>query len=290
MEQIEDLKKKAHKIRKTLLKMCINAGTGHVTSSFSCIEILVTLYYGKVMRFDPLHPQWRERDRFILSKGQASPALYTILADLGFFEKTELNKFAQKNGRFGVHLQNDVPGVEITSGSLGQGFGVAAGMAYGAKMNRDLHLVFTLIGDGECYEGSIWETAMFAGHNRLNNLVAIMDRNYLCVTDFTEDLLSIEPLEDKWQSFGWEVKRVDGHSFAELLEALRYIRSRRRNKPYIIIADTVKGKGIDSMADIPLWHGISPSKDMQEKYLEELERRHIYDQYFTKRCLLDKDL
>lgn len=271
-----DLRHKSYQIRKSVLEMCIKAGTGHVTSSLSCIDILVALHYGNIMKTDPKNPDWEERDRFVLSKGQASPALYAILADLGYFDQRELEKFAQRGGKFGVHLQNDVPGVEITSGSLGQGFGVAAGMAYGAKMNRENHLIFTLLGDGECYEGSIWETAMFASHNRLNNLIAIIDRNYLCVTDFTENIVELEPLKDKWTAFGWEVRRINGHAFEEILNSLSHIRSRRSTKPLMIIADTVKGEGIEKISNIPLWHGASPKgKDAEECRLA-LERRYSH--------------
>lgn len=271
---VHTLKKKSYAIRKSVLEMCVSAGTGHVTSSLSCIDILVALHYGGIMRLDPANPEWSERDRFILSKGQASPALYAILADMGFFPADELTRFAQKNGSFGVHLQHDVPGVEITSGSLGQGFGLAAGLALGARMNRELHLVFTMLGDGECYEGSIWETAMFAGHNRLNNLVAILDRNYLCVTDFTENLVALEPFEDKWLAFGWEVLRIDGHDFHALLDALTGLRSRRSSKPLIIIADTTKGEGIESIANIPLWHGAAPTGELADICRTDLERRY----------------
>lgn len=272
--KISTLKKKSFQIRKTMLEMCIKAGTGHVTSSLSCIDIMVALHYGNIMRFDPKNPGWMERDRFILSKGQASPALYTILADLGFFDQKELGRFAQKGGKFGVHLQRDVPGVEITSGSLGQGLGVAAGIALGAQMNRELYLVFTLLGDGECYEGSIWETALFASHNNLNNLVAIIDRNYLCVTDFTENLVALEPMEDKWLSFGWDVRRLDGHSFEAMLDILSTVRTRRSSKPLVIIADTVKGEGIESISNIPLWHGAAPEGEKAEKCRIDLERRY----------------
>lgn len=271
---VHKLKKKSYAIRQAVLKMCIAAGTGHVTSSMSCIDILVALHYGGIMRLDPDNPDWPERDRFVLSKGQASPAIYTILADMGFYPEEHLDRFAQKGGAFGVHLQQNVPGVEITSGSLGQGFGVAAGLAMGAKMNRELHLVFTMLGDGECYEGSIWETAMFASHNRLNNLVAILDRNYLCVTDFTENLIELEPFDDKWRAFGWDVLRIDGHHFPSLLEALSGLRSRRSSKPLIIIADTTKGEGVDSIANIPLWHGAAPAGDLADNCLADLERRY----------------
>jgi transketolase len=272
-----NLKKKAWDIRKHVLNMCIKAETGHVTSSMSCVDILVTLYHGGVMRHDPKNPDWQERDRFILSKGQASPALYTLLADCGYFNMKELDKFAQKDGKFGVHLQNSVPGVEITCGSLGQGFGFAAGVALAAKKNRDLFLTFTLLGDGECYEGSIWETAMFASHNRLNNLVAIVDRNYLCVTDFTENIVSLEPMDERWRSFGWDVVCIDGHSFEELLDVFERVRARPTTRPLVVIANTIKGEGVESFCYKPVCHGIAPMGDDACKALAELERRCSYE-------------
>lgn len=271
---VSELKKKSFLLRKTILDMCTRAKTGHVTSSFSSIEILVALYFGGVMRFDPKNPGWKDRDRFILSKGQASPALYAVLAECGFFPRKDLLKFAQKGGKFGVHLQCDVPGVEITSGSLGHGFGVAAGMALGAQMNKEKYMVFTLLGDGECYEGSIWETAMFASHNRLNNLVAIIDRNYICATDFTENLIALEPFEEKFAAFGWDVIRLDGHSIGDIIEAIKPVRSRLSARPMVIIADTVKGKGVPSISDDPYWHGHAPKGDKARACKLELERSH----------------
>ncbi|MGE5294007.1 MAG: transketolase [Solirubrobacterales bacterium] len=272
MDDRKELASKAFALRKRMLEMCIKAGKGHVTSSMSCIEILVSLYYGDVMRHDPKNPKWEQRDRFVLSKGQASPALYTMLADLGYFDPAWLNQFAQLDGRFAVHLQKDVPGVEITAGSLGQGFGLAAGLALGFRMNRTQQTVYCLLGDGECYEGSIWETAMFAAHNRLNNLVTIVDRNYLCVTDFTENLVALEPLDDKWRSFGFNVVRVDGHSFDALLPAFHSLKSRPHSQPTVIIADTIKGAGVDCMCYEPLWHGCAPRGDAAEKCLASLEK------------------
>lgn len=260
--KVKQLEKKAKHIRNLVLDMCCSAGTGHITSSFSCTEILVALFYGNIMRFNPKNPQWECRDRFILSKGQASVILYPILADLGYFPLSELKKFNRADGKFGVHLQYDVPGAEITSGSLGHGFGIATGLALAAKMNRELHLTFALLGDGECYEGSIWEAAMFASHNRLNNLVAIVDRNHLCVTNFTENMVELEPFDKKWESFGWNVVNINGHSFEEILGALDGIRSRKSSKPLVIIADTIKGKGVSFMCYNPLWHAVVP-KDEQ---------------------------
>jgi transketolase len=256
--EIARLEEKANDIRQLILDTCVRAKTGHVTSSFSATEILVALYYGGVLRYDTANLKWADRDRFILSKGQASPLLYAVLGNVGFFPESDLERFCQANGRFGVHLQYDVPGVETTAGSLGHGLGIAAGMALAAKIDHKNYLIFTLLGDGECHEGSIWESAMFASHHHLNNLVAIIDRNWLCVTDFTENCLRLNPLEKKWLSFGWQVKSLDGHSFEQILAALKGIRSRQSDQPLMIIANTVKGRGVSFLENEPLWHGVAP--------------------------------
>ena len=278
IKTIEELKLKAADIRRMILNMCIKAGTGHVTSSLSCVEILVALYYAGIMKYDPRKPDWADRDRLILSKAQASPTLYSILADCGYFDREWLDGFAQVNGKFGVHLQGTIPGVEISCGSLGNGFGTGAGIALGAKMNRQLFMVFAVLGDGELYEGSIWETAMFAAHNKLNNLVAIVDRNYLCTTDFTENLIQLEPLDEKWRSFGWDVKHINGHSLEEIIGTLQNIHNRPSARPLVVIADTVKGKGVESLSKFPMFHGIAPKGKDAEKALRELERGFCYVQ------------
>ena len=268
--EITELEKKAHYIRKQVLDMCVRAGTGHVSSSFSCAEILVALYYGGILRYDPANPDWDERDRFILSKGHAGVALYPVLADLGFFPISELRNFAQAGSFLGVHAESSTPGIEAVTGSLGHGLGLAAGLALVAKMDRKLYMTITLLGDGECYEGSVWEAAMFAAYHQLNNLVAIIDRNGLCVTDFTENFLRFDPFDDKWKSFGWDVVTIDGHSFKEIFAALENFRSRRSTKPLMIIANTVKGKGVSFMEDKPLWHYVVPSGDQLEMARKEL--------------------
>jgi len=269
---IDQLKKKTNELRNMTLDMCVEAGTGHVTSSFSCAEILSVLYYGNVLRHDPKNPEWEDRDRFILSKGQASPILYTTLADRGFYPKDWLNTFCEKEGKFGVHLQKDIPGVEITAGSLGHGFGIAAGMALAAKMDKKDYLTFAMLGDGECYEGSIWETAMFASQNKLNNLIGIIDRNWQCATNFTEDSVKLEPLEDKWKSFGWHVKRIDGHSIKEISDSLKDLRVVKRTEPYMIIADTIKGKGSPYIEGKVLWHAKAPNKEEGDIIKKEINR------------------
>lgn len=269
-EKTNYLKKKANYIRNQILDMCVRAGTGHVTSSFSCTELLVALYYGGILRYDISNPKWNERDRFILSKGQSSVILYPILADLGFFPKKELDRFNQEDGIFGVHLQHDIPGAEITAGSLGHGFGIAAGMALAAKMDKKQYFIFTLLGDGECHEGSVWETAMFASHHQLNNLIAIIDRNWLSATDFTENSLRLNPLDEKYRSFGWDVLNINGHSFEEFFNALNGFRSNKRIRPLMIIADTIKGKGVSFMENQILWHSIAPQGEQALQAKKEI--------------------
>ncbi|MCI8490138.1 MAG: transketolase [Lachnospiraceae bacterium] len=252
---------KAQQLREEMFEMTVKAKTGHLTSSLSCVEILTTLFYGGIMRYNSQNPDWAGRDYFIMSKAQASPIYYEILADVGYFPKEDLKLFAQAEGKMGVHLQDSVPGCEITAGSLGCGYGIAAGIALALKKNRENNMVFSLLGDGECYEGAIWETALFTAHNRLNNLITIVDRNFICATHFLEDELGMEPIEDKWKAFGFEVNRIDGHSFEQLFGVLENVRSKRNTKPIVIIADTVKGKGIPFIADQPLWHGITVTKE-----------------------------
>lgn len=274
-KEISELKRKANYIRKQVLDMCVRAGTGHVTSSFSCAEILVTLYYGGILSYNPSDPKWEERDRFILSKGHASPILYAILADIGFFPIDELDRFCQADGIFGVHLQHDVPGVEITSGSLGHGLGIGSGMALAAKMDNKKYKIFVLLGDGECYEGSIWESAMFAVHHKLDNLIAIIDRNRLCVTGFTEQIVKLDPFVRKWEGFGWETTTMDGHSFEELFSVLQKFVLGKSGKPKVIIANTIKGKGVSFMENQHLWHGVAPKGEQAKLAKEELNKEKL---------------
>lgn len=268
----KELQEKSCQIRDLTLNMCICGGTGHVTSSFSCTELLTALYFGGVLKYDSKNPKWEERDRFILSKGQASPVLYTTLSEAGFFPKDWITKFCcPGEAHFGVHVQKNVPGVEITAGSLGHGLGIGAGIALAAKMNRKDYFTFVILGDAECQEGSNWEAAMFASQYRLNNLIAFIDRNWLGVIDYTERAVGLEPFDKKWESFGWEVKRINGHSFEEILNALGDFRSFPRQKPLMIIADTVKGQGVSFMQHCPIWHGVSPKDKEAENAVKELK-------------------
>lgn len=266
-----ELEERAKWLCQEILEMCGRAGTGHVSSAFSCVEIVTALYYGSILRFDPRNPTWEERDRFIISKGHSGIAVYPILADLGFLPKEELEKFAQGGGILGVHASRNIPGIEATTGSLGHGLGLGVGLAMAARMDRKLHMTVVLLGDGECYEGSVWEAAMFASHHHLNNLVAIVDRNNLCTIDFTENLVRLEPFWEKWVSFGWDAVTIDGHSFEGILAAFKDFRSRRSSNPLVIIANTVKGKGVSFMENVPLWHATTPSGKLLEKAKEELQ-------------------
>ncbi len=251
---IYQLKKKTNWVRNTVLEMGIKAGAAHLAPAFSCTEILVALYYGGILRFDPANPDWEERDRFILSKGQAAIALYAVLADLGFFPVSELNFFTRAGSRLGGHTENTMPGVEAFTGSLGHGLSIAAGLALAAKIDKKKYLAVALLGDGECHEGSVWEAAMFSAHHKLNNLIAIVDNNGLSAIDFIKKYIQLDPLADKWRAFGWDVKTINGHSFKEILQALKGIRARKPRKPLVIIAKTVKGKGVSFMENNPIWH------------------------------------
>ncbi len=258
-----DLGKKARWVRRQVLEMIVSANKGHIGGAFSCADILVALYYGGFLRFDAHNPAWRGRDRFILSKGHSGTALYVILADLGFFPISELSTFCQRGSILGGHPDRNIPGIEVDTGSLGHGLGVGVGLALGAKKDKRDFLTVVLLGDGECNEGSVWEAAMFAGHHQLGNLIAIVDRNRQCVTDFTEDCNRLEPFAEKWQAFGWDVRGVNGHSFDELLRTLREVRGRNLPQPVVVIADTIKGRGVSFMeGKIPWHHGIPTGAEL----------------------------
>jgi transketolase len=251
---IEELRAKAASLRRTILGMCAESG-GHLVSSFSCVEILVALYHGGGLRLRPERSGWTDVDRFILSKGHAETALFAVLADLRYFPREWLQSSYRRNGcMLGGHPDHRVPGVEVTSGSLGHGLGIAAGMALAARLDGRDQRIYTLLGDAECTEGSVWEAAMFAAHRQLDNLVAIIDRNGLGCLDFTDNYTGLEPLADKWRAFGWEVHCVEGHSFEQLLAATRPPANAGSGRPRAIIAKTVKGKGVSFLENDPSWH------------------------------------
>lgn len=260
MKTYPKLEKKALWVRQKVLEMAAQAGSGHVTSAFSQTEMLVALYQGGILRCDPKRPRWGGRDRFILSKGQGGIGLYPVLADMGFFPLTELDRFAQEGNRLGVHAEWNIPGIETVSGSLGHGLPIATGMAQAAINDRKRHLVFCMLGDAELYEGSNWEAAIFAGHQAYSNLVCIVDRNGQGVLGFTDrvekpsDGPRLESLQDKFESFGFEVRTINGHCFPEIFSVFRNVRHRRTKKPLMVIARTHKGRGVSIMENRRLWH------------------------------------
>ena len=232
-------------LRKTVLRMVAEAGSGHLGASLSAIDVLAVLYLLK-MRHDPQNPHWPERDRFVLGKGHAAPALYAVLAEAGYFPSEELWTLRRLGSRLQGHPNLCTPGVDAASGSLGQSLSVAVGMALAAKMDGAEHMIYALLGDGELNEGQVWEAAMTASHHHLDNLVAIVDRNQYQLTGKTEDVKALEPLNEKWRAFGWEARDANGHDPESMLEALDKAGS-RNGKPHAIIAKTTKGGGVSFM-------------------------------------------
>lgn len=270
MLSVQELLDKVFFAKRKVLDMCVAAGKGHLTSAYSCAEIVAVLYYN-IMRIDPSNPTWKDRDRFVMSKNHGSLMTYPILADLGYFDASELSSFMMDGTRLGGHSKLCLPGVDFSGGSLGIGLGVSVGLAYSAKMDQKNWLTFCVVGDAECYEGSVWEAAMLASHLELNNLVVFVDRNKLGITGFTEDILRMEPFADKWRAFGWDTRIINGHRIEEIQNALLDVRRRKSKKPLVIIAHTIKGHGIDFMSNAPLYHGVPPKLSEIERAYAQLE-------------------
>jgi transketolase len=257
------IKEKAKEVRKLIIQMTYAAKSGHPGGSLSATDVLTYLYF-KEMKIDPKNPGWEDRDRFVLSKGHASPALYSVLALRGFFPIEKLFTFRKLGSELQGHVTNHVPGVDATAGSLGQGFSNAIGMALGARLKNKSYRVFVMIGDGESNEGSVWEAALSANHLRLSNLIVFLDRNMIQLDGFTENILSLGNMEDKFKSFGWATRTIDGHSIDEIRQAVEW--SKGIDGPKMIIAKTIKGKGVSFMENNPEYHG-KPVQD--EKKLNE---------------------
>jgi transketolase len=249
--------------------MLAEAGSGHPGGSLSGVEIVTALFF-HVLRLRPEEPEWPERDRFILSKGHAAPLLYAALAERGFFPREELLTLRKLGSRLQGHpVRNKAPGVEASTGSLGQGLSVGLGIALAGRLDRRDYRVYVLLGDGESEEGQVWEAAMAAAHYRAGNLTAILDFNGLQIDGRIQEVMSPLPLPDKWEAFGWAVREVDGHDFRELLEAFEWAKG-VHDRPSMIIARTVKGKGVSFMEDVADWHGKAPSREQAEQALGEL--------------------
>lgn len=250
---LNDLPEKALWLRQQVLEMSIRAKQTHMSSVMSLIEIYITLYYGGFLRYDPDDPDHPHRDKLIVSKGHATMGIYPILADLGFFDMKELDSFAGPPGLLKMFGHIGIPGVDATTGSLGHGLGVACGFAWAARQEKRDQKSFVIMSEGELYEGSVWESAMYAAHNEMDNIIAVIDRNQKIILGETEDLLRLEPIQQKWESFGWTVLSTDGHDFEDLHETFSKAGS-VKGKPTVIIANTIKGKGISFMEDRHDWH------------------------------------
>jgi transketolase len=263
------LRELARQVRLDIVEMLFRAGSGHLGGSLSAADILVALFFGE-MRTRPDDPCWVDRDRFILSKGHGAPAYYAILAQLGYFPREELLSLR----RFGSILQGHpdsgcTPGVEIPTGSLGQGLSIANGLALAARLHGQDSRVYVLLGDGEMQEGQIWEAAMTAAHYGLDNLVGILDRNRLQIDGHTAEVMSIEPIADKWRAFGWHTLEVDGHDMSQLLAAFQTCR-KAKGRPSMIIAHTIKGKGVSIFEGKAKYHGVAPNLEEYQQALQEL--------------------
>ena len=269
MRDIKNLELKATNIRKSIVKMICEAKSGHPGGSLSAADILTALYFSE-MNIDPANPKMENRDRFVLSKGHAAPALYATLAERGYFDKEGLMTLREYRSIFQGHPDmKKVPGVEISPGSLGQGLSVANGMALNARISGLSYRTYIILGDGELQEGQVWEAAMTAPHYKLDNVCAFLDFNNLQIDGNVDKVMGVEPVDAKWEAFGWNVIKIDGHNFEEILNALDEAK-KVKGKPTIIIAKTIKGKGVSFMENVCGFHGVAPTKEETAKALAEL--------------------
>jgi transketolase len=265
----EDLAFVCKRLRRDIVTMIAKAGSGHPGGSLSAVEIVVTLYW-KVLRHKPADPTWKDRDRFVLSKGHAAPVLYATLAECGYFPKAELNTLRQIDSHLQGHAdRTSTPGVEMSSGSLGQGLSFAVGAALAGRLDKQSWRVYALLSDGECDEGQTWEAAMSAAMFKVDNLTAIVDNNGIQLSGFNKDIMNLDPLSKKFESFGWQVIEIDGHDLKRVLDALEKAQQ-VKGKPTVIIAHTIKGKGVSFMENNVDFHGKAPNAEQLEKALKEL--------------------
>ena len=269
---MKQLDKTAKHIRELILTALTEAGSGHTGGSLDLVDIFTVLYFNH-LRHDPKNPDWEGRDKVVLSIGHTAPVLYATLTEAGYFSEEEMFTLRKLGSRLQGHPSYEfrLPGVETCSGSLGQGLGVAFGMALAAKMDGKPNRVFCIMGDGEQQEGSVWETAMAAAHHKADNLCAIIDRNRLQIDGNTEQVMAIDPLKDKWIAFGWNAIEIDGHDFDQIKMALE-MADKEQDRPTVIIADTIMGKGVKSIENDYHWHGKVPTREQLPVFLEELNK------------------
>jgi transketolase len=271
MIDIKKSRQLANNIRKHALTMTSLGGSSHIGSIFSITDILAVLY-GSILKYKSDNPKWVDRDRFILSKGHAGAGVYAALSESGFMSTEKLKTHYQDGSDLSGHVSHKgIPGVEFSTGSLGHGLSVSAGMALAAKINQQDHRIFALMSDGECDEGSTWEAILFSSHHKLDNLIAVIDRNRLQSINSTEETLALEPFSEKWKAFGWSVIEVDGHDHEELFRVLEKVKTDRK-KPLCVICNTIKGKGVSFMEGKTLWHYRSPQGDEYNAAISELEK------------------
>ena len=268
-EKIKELEEKANEIRQTVIKMLTEAGSGHTAGSLGMADIF-TAFYFHILNHNPKNPDWEERDRLILSNGHIAPILYATMAHAGYFLLKETMTLRKFGARLQGHPERErLPGVETTSGPLGSGLSQAAGIAYGARMDDKKFRTYCLMSDGEQDAGNIWEGVMFVGKNKLSNLTAIIDRNNIQINGMTEDVMPLEPLKEKYEAFNWHIMEVDGHNIKEFIDAIDMAKA-IYEKPTVIIARTIPGKGIKEIEFDYKWHGKPPSKEEAKKFLNEL--------------------
>ena len=273
-KSIEDLKKISSQVRRDILRMVHNVQSGHPGGSLGCTDLLVSLFFNIMKRKEKFDMNGKDEDIFFLSNGHISPVFYSVLSRSGYFEINELNTFRELNSRLQGHpaTHEGLPGIRIASGSLGQGLSVSIGSALTKKLNNDKSLVYVLMGDGELQEGQIWEAAMFASHNKINNLIGIIDYNGQQIDGPVDEINSLLNLEEKFKSFGWNTFVCDGHNFENLLKTFDDAKKRLKdNKPVVVIMKTIMGKGVDFMENSHKWHGIAPDDDQLKKALSQLD-------------------
>ncbi len=274
-KKINELKKIATRVRKHIIEETYHAGAGHPGGSLSCTDILTVLYFHE-MRVDPKNPHWKDRDRFVLSKGHCAPALYGVLAERGFFPVEDLVGFRSADSYLEGHpSMKMVPGVDMSTGSLGQGISAAVGMAMMGKLDKADYRVYAILGDGEIQEGQVWEALMAAAHYKLDNLVAFLDYNGLQIDGKITEVMSPEPVEEKFRAFGWKVLKIDAHDYEQIIDALNQARE-IKGMPVMIIAKSIKGKGVSFMENSVSWHGTPPKKEHRDQAIAEL------DEYLAK--------
>jgi transketolase len=267
--EIKELENRAKEIRRLIIQMLAKAGSGHPGGSLSATDLIAALYF-KVLRYNPKDPAWPDRDRFHMSKGHCCPLWYAVLAKTGYFPQEALWTLRQLGSILQGHPDRNTPGVEVASGSLGQGLSVGLGMSLAAKMDKKDYRVYVLMGDGEIQEGNVWEAAMACAHYKCDNLCAMLDYNGFQIDGRVSDIMNLEPLVEKWRAFGWHTIEIDGHNMAQILAAYDEAKT-IKNKPTIIIAHTIKGKGVSFMENVVDFHGRAPTKEEAEKALKELE-------------------